>query len=106
VALDAATLDAIREWVGSTPDDTTVESTYQRTGVGTVERAALAILRKRRADMVASPAEWDLTGDYSQKTGKNLDELDKLIAALEGITGAAGAGTMTTSQLVRPDRAR
>lgn len=106
MALDAATLDAIREWVGSTPDDNTVESTYQRTGVGTVARAALAILRKRRADLLAQPAEWDLDGDYGQKTGKNLDELNAQIAALEAITGAAGAGTMTTSQLVRPDRTR
>ena len=104
VALDAATIDAIREWVGSAPDDNTVESTYQRTG--TVELAALRILRQRRADLISSPAEWDLDGDYGQKTTANLAALDAQIAALEAITGAAGAGTMVTSQLVRPDRTR
>lgn len=104
MAVDAATIDAIREWVGSAPDDNTVESTYNRTG--TVELAALRILRQRRADLLAQPAEWDLDGDYGQRVGKNLDELAAQIAALEAITGAAGAGSMVTSQLVRPDRTR
>lgn len=107
MALDAAILDQVRDWVGSTPDDATIEARYNQSAGDEhpVEATALAILRRRRADMVASPAEWRLDGDYQQKTEANIAALDAQIADLERIV-ATGGGMVTTSQLVRCDTGR
>ncbi len=103
--MDPDVLAAIREWVGSTPDDAAVETVYLRTG--TVEAAALSILRTRRADLVTGPVSWAVEGDYREDRSKNLDALDRLIARLEGEAVIVDPATaMTTSQLTRCDQVR
>lgn len=105
MALDPATLAAIREWTGSTPDDAALETAYTLKG-NSVEGAALSVLRTRRSDLLTGAVSWGLDGDYREDRAKNLEALDADIARLEGLTGTPGGRTMTTSQLVRCDQRR
>lgn len=70
-----------REWVGSQPDDATL--TAEIAAWGGALRASLAILRARRADLIASPAKWAVVDDYSQDVGDNLAALADQISRLE-----------------------
>lgn len=100
MALDPSVLAQIRDHVGSTPDDATIEATWLRDDVGTADLAALSILRRRLADLEASPETFNVQGDYSQSTGKNLDALAKKIADLETVCGV-GASALTVGRLTR-----
>jgi hypothetical protein len=101
VALDADVLEQIRDHVGSTPDDDTVETAYNRfTGEHVIEQTALSILQRRLADFEADYAEFQLDGDAKWNAGKNIEALTKKIAALEAVCGT-GASTLTTGRLVR-----
>jgi hypothetical protein len=82
-------IDDVRDWTGSTPDDDAIRSALDRTGQD-APKAALAILRRRRADMIANPAKWAVDGDYSQGQEKyQLEALDATIHTLEVVTGEA-----------------
>ncbi len=76
----------VREWVGSSPADTEVYAALDRYD-GDTNRAALAILRARRADMVSAAAQWAVSGDYSQDATANIKALDAHIGRLERVTG-------------------
>lgn len=102
MALDAATLNGVRRWVGSSPDDTTIEATYAIAGLGTIEATALSILQTRLADLEGNPAEFEVVGDYRQATSKNIDALRARIADLEALCGAGGS-VVSTGRLVRCD---
>lgn len=78
-------LSTVREWVGSEPCDADARAAIA--AHDSAERAALAILRARRADMVAAAARWAVSGDYSQDTTANIKALDGSIARLERICG-------------------
>jgi len=67
----------IRDYIGATPDDGTVEQVFALRE--TVAATAMSILRQRRADLVAAPAQWT-SADYSEQWGKNLEALDRAIA--------------------------
>jgi hypothetical protein len=104
VALDATTLAQIRDWVGSTPDDDTIEATFGRADTGTADLTALAILKKRRADLLANPTAFELVGDYREDRGKNLEALNAQIAELAALCGI-GPDVVTTAdadQVRRP----
>lgn len=106
MALDAAVLAQIRDWVGSTPDDDTVEAVFNRDDVGTVNLAALAILRQRRADLENGPDSFEVVGDYKETTiGKAFESLSNRIAELETLTGAS-TQALTAGQLYRTDICR
>lgn len=51
--------------------------------------ATLEVLRQRKADLLADPAQFN-TPDYGQNTTKNIDAIDAKIAELGA---AAGVGT-------------
>jgi len=78
-------LSIAREWVGSEPCDNDVRAAIAVHD--SAERAALAILRARRADMVAAAARWAVAGDYSQDTTANIKALDAQVARLERLCG-------------------
>ncbi|GEM_PF-6771034 len=106
MTLDASVTHAIREWVGSQPTADLIEEAFTRTG--TVEAAALSILRARRADLVnaeLNPETFNVQGDYSQSTRVNIAALDADIARLEKLTGT-GPDTIRVGQLVRPTNSR
>lgn len=100
MALDAGVLAQIRDHVGSTPDDATIEATFLRDDIGTADLAALSILRRRLADFEATHETYNVQGDTSWSTGKNIDALRSKIAALETVTGT-GSSVLTKGQLVR-----
>ena len=103
MALDADDLAAIREHVGSTPPDADLEVQWDR--LGSVEAVALAVLRGRLADLLASPADLRVDGDYSESWGKNLDLLRAKIAALETLL-PDGPGAVKVAHLSRSGRSR
>jgi hypothetical protein len=96
-------LDAVREWVGSNPDDTTVNGFLARHD-DNPDRAALAILRRRRADLAVAPASWRIDGDASETQGKadTLAALDDQIGRLERLCGVDTGGATVTSAPICP----
>lgn len=92
--IDAATLAAVRAWVGSDVADPTDAVIAARFDVlGSVEAVALELLRARVADLLRDPARVAVDGDVSWDWSKNLEALDRQIGALEGLVAmAAGAG--------------
>lgn len=104
----SADVEAVREWVGSDPDATTVQATLTRHD-GDAHRAALAILRQRRADVAAAPERWDIDGDGSEQQGKaaTLTALDRDIARLERLTGDTSAVvSLSSAPICAPRGAR
>lgn len=78
---EAAAVDAVRDWVGARPDDTTVLAALARfPGRQRTLLAARAILRRRRADMVSAPSSWGIDGDYRES--RSADQLKELTATL------------------------
>jgi hypothetical protein len=92
----------LRAWTGSLPDREELEERWRLAGES-VYRAALAILRERRADLLASPARWAVEGDYSQDSSGNLAQLNAQIAQLETLAEdpAATSSALTVSYMVR-----
>lgn len=93
------TIDAVRDWVGSSPDDETIHDTLGRHN-DDVHLAAQTILRRRRADMVANPAQWGVDGDYSQRVMDfqlaALDaQLERLAVLTDDTVDAVGVLTQT-----------
>lgn len=102
-------IDAVRDWIGATPDDDVIATTWARfeDQDHQVERTALAILRRRRADTATAVEAWAVDGDYSERrnAAATAKALDALIARLEAITGdTAGGGlaTLTSAAIVVP----
>ena len=85
-------IDDVRDWVGSTPDDDTIQGVIDRYDTDTepAKRAALSILRRRRADLDGTGARsFSIDGDVSWgSVGKDaLTGLDRKIAHLCGLVG-------------------
>lgn len=105
-AIDAATLDAVRQWTGSAPDDATVAATFaiQRT----VERCAYWILRRRLADLLTAPTSFTVPGDWSQSTDQQIAGLRTQLDQLATLIGdpALGGAIATVTRLARRDPTR
>lgn len=99
MALDAGQIAELRSWIGTEPDDATLDASYDR--LGTLEDVALEVLRARRAEMVLDgPAKLDITGDRNEDWSANLNALNKDIATLTGPGGGtAASGTQAVSTL-------
>lgn len=93
----------VREWVGSTPSDSDLIATIGLHD-GNPQRAALAILRVRRADLTAAAMQFAVAGDYSQDTTANLKALDALIGRLERELGVDddGLAVLTSTPICGP----
>ena len=93
--------EQLLDWVGAAEPGENLNATLRRNG--TVEAAALSILRRRRATL--GPDSWSLSGDYSESDGgRRARWLDQQIATLEERTGDVRAqmtGTVTRSQPIR-----
>lgn len=103
LTITAADLAAVRAWVGTAIDDADVDAVW--VVQLNVELTALQLLRQRRADFVADPAQFAVQGDYSQNVADNLRALDAQIGQLERLTGT-GASVVTTGVLSKPTGAR
>lgn len=95
-------LQSAREWVGSTPCDSDVLEAIDTHGDPL--RAALSILRMRRADLTAAAMKFAVAGDYSQDTTANLKALDDLIRRLERDLGVDddGLAVLTSTPICGP----
>ena len=84
MALDPVTEAGILDWIGQIATGEDIEAAYIM--AGTVDSAALSILRRRRAN--AGPGKWSLSGDYSEDdNGATVAWLDRQIKRLEAATG-------------------
>jgi hypothetical protein len=67
------------------------------------------VLKRRRADLLANPASFTITGVLSQDASANLRMLDAQITPLQEAVDAATGGGLTTAASVvvgRTDRYR
>lgn len=87
--IEPADLAWMREWIGSTPDDATLE---ERLAVydGVRSLTVLGVLRTRRADLLADPLSYSIRGDVTVNATANLAALESLIASLEAVAVADG----------------
>lgn len=84
MSLDATVEADLLDWIGTVEDGENLEAVYALRG--TVEAAALSILRRRRA--TAGPSKWSLSGDYAEDdAGARVAWLDTQIARLARIVG-------------------
>lgn len=101
-------IDDVRDWVGTEPDDATVQAQLDRfaSTEQPAERAALAILLRRQAD--AGPARWAVSGDYSEDDGAGQKDLANRIAQLRGLLGEAidTAPLVTVTPMTGPGNLR
>lgn len=104
MAASAAELAEIRRWVGSTPDDSTLNEIWDR--LLSVNAVALEVLGKRLADFEKDPGSLSVVGDFSQSTDVNIRSLNEKIAKLTGLVSSGSASGIGVSRLVRrgPDR--
>lgn len=94
MALDAGQIAELRSWIGTEPDDATLDASYDR--LGTIADVALEVLRARRAEIVLDgPGKLDITGDHNEDWSSNLDALNSDIARL---TGPGGGTTVSGTQ--------
>lgn len=109
--MDAISLNRIRDEVGASPDDDTLEEIHAEVGHWIL--TALRVLKRRRADAAGGGQEtksFTLSGVLSVSMGTaNLAGLDSQITRLEALY-AAESGTPTSSvtfgRLHRADRPR
>ncbi|MBO0863454.1 MAG: hypothetical protein J2P16_00070 [Mycobacterium sp.] len=104
--LDPDTLDDIRTWIGSTPDDAAVTVTFDRQR--TVERTAYVILKRRLADLLTSPTSFTVPGDWSQSTEGQIAQLRTQLEQLAWAIGdpTLGPPIATMVRLARRDATR
>jgi hypothetical protein len=96
MALTAGEIIAIRREVGAEPDDTALNLAYDR--LGSIGLVALEILETRYADLVSSPAQFTVFGEYGQNTSQNLIDMRMQLERLRsGVTDTSGvlAGGVT-----------
>jgi hypothetical protein len=89
-------------------DDTALEDVYDSLN-SSWQATAIHFLRKRRADLVAGPASFAISGEYSESNAEILTELDKMLTQLSGLLpsepelpdGATVTGGFSVGQIVR-----
>ena len=76
-------LTYLRRRVGSSPDDAALEVIYAtyEDRAHPLEHLTLHVLETRLADLLANPASFSVSGEYSQSTGENIRALTKLVDA-------------------------
>lgn len=98
--------DVVRDWIGTTPADDVVAATLARSG-NDPHRAALSILRRRRADLIQSMRRIDIDQDYSETAHDlraQIAALDPVIARLEHVVDDAPAAAVIQSAPIRAER--
>src|SRR5690242_3581026 len=93
----------IREEVGDTPDDATLTEIWDRRHdwVAVVRE----VLKLRLANLVAAPAQFDVSGEYSQNTGANIKALTQQLANLPAEDDDSGDALGTVRLISPPDPA-
>ena len=111
MAITAAQLAEIREWIGTSepPTDATLEEHFDN--LGTTAAVARRVVRQRLADLRAKAAKFSADGDYAEDFSENIKALERLESRLDAavVTAVAatdGTGTLTVGHIVREGRCR
>ena len=112
MAITAAQLAEIREWIGAAtpPSDATLTEYFDE--LGTTAAVARRVVRQRLADLRAKAAKFTADGDYTEDWAENIKALERLERQLAAAAAAAptatapATGSLTTGLLVRDDRCR
>lgn len=99
----------VRDEIGTSepPTDFDLDDSYDE--LGTWQAVALRVLQRRRADLIANPLSFTLTGVLSMSAAANIAGLDAQIRRLEAAVAVAGGFTIggtTTGRLTRTDLPR
>jgi hypothetical protein len=97
-------IDDVRDWVGSVPDDATITTYLTRyAGDNAAYKSALAILRRRRADLgtVQSGSKVSISGDAAVEFGTKVDltALNDSITRLESLLATDPTVVPTTTSV-------
>lgn len=95
MALTTAEVQYLRTKVGSAEDLAVLQSTYDR--LLDLDAVAREILEIRLADLLADPASFSVSGEYSQDTRTNIENLQKTLATLGGVSELATGGVRVLS---------
>jgi hypothetical protein len=103
--------DLVRDYVGSVPADDDVDAAVARFAAETdpEKRAALSILRRRYADIVAGPGKVDVKDDVSWESRPDqMAALAAKIRRLEADLGevASDLPSLTSAPICGPGNAR
>lgn len=87
LTLSQGDLDWVREYVGSKPNDDTLNEVLNQEGIGTRENVVRRVLRQRLSEAAnpENPAQFDVTGEYSQNNTANIKALQEMLKGLETI---------------------
>lgn len=114
MALDPEQLAEVRDEIGTVepPSDSDLDDIHDRKGglVGVVR----AVWAQRLADLLASPASFSVSGEYSENNSANIDGIQKRLAELAGEPDDSDdippkgetVAVINSYQLVRPDCSR
>lgn len=96
----------LRKWLGSTVNEDTnpavvedLEARYDR--LDSLPAVVAEVLRQRLADLADwenNPAQYAISGEYSQDIGGNIDFLKSLLAQLEQEEGLPGGSVLVAVQ--------
>lgn len=82
----------VRERIGITPDDDTLDEIYDQPGIGSREAVARFILSQRLQAVLSQPAQFSIPGDYEQQwTAQQISAMQKALDGIPSIAEEAGA---------------
>lgn len=102
--LTVAQIVLMRRWVGRRPSDDDLQTIYDRTG--SLTETVREVLETRRADLIADPASYAITGEYSQDTRANIDAINKLLAQLGDLDSEDTGDDGQFVRIIPPARTR
>ena len=98
-ALTSDQLVYLHDHVGAGADEADLQVRYDRTG--DLDAVIVEVLRRRLADFAADPAQFSVSGEYSQNTSENI----RLLQAKLGEFVGGSVGGLSQVRIVRPVRA-
>lgn len=104
MAATQADIDAIRDEIGTDEPPTDAELFELYDSMGSSTAVVYKVLKRRLANLLAGPAQYSISGTYSENNTATIEALRVKMAALEGTLGIEADGSelrMVTA--VRPD---
>ena len=87
----------LHDQLGTDADEIEMQERYDRNN--DVNQVMLEMLQRRLADMVAAPACFSVSGEYTQSTGANIDAITAKISQIGSSLGVIASGRV---RIVRP----
>lgn len=88
----------LRDHLGDAVDLADAQLRYDR--LGELDAVVVEVLQRRIANLVATPAQFSVAGEYSQNTAENLKALQAKLA--DFAPGATTSGGMSVVRVVAP----